>query len=192
MFKGNDINMFSVDNKETRTTSCSKLAIKRPEWRHWRQPDVFIVNFKHEGILSLILTLNIFLNFFQCFYCCLWTGKIQWNTCHKWITEIISVKRINCMSEIFDIYANQSYLYGLHWLMYHRPWNAQYNENWYKSARAEYSISLNIIKKEMYCQQKEELIHKVKPSFTKVRCWVTKSHWDVNIWKYKPHQKTLR
>ena len=45
-------NMFKVNNRNTRTTSC------------------------RSGVLVfLLLTLNIFHTFFWCFYCCLGTGK---------------------------------------------------------------------------------------------------------------------
>ena len=53
-----------VNNRNTRTWSeiCSKLAIKTPEWRHWRRSGVFIVNIEHISHLVLVfqlLTLNI-------------------------------------------------------------------------------------------------------------------------------------
>ena len=41
---------------------CSKLAIKKPERRHWSLSGVFIVNFErisHFVIVALLLTLNM-------------------------------------------------------------------------------------------------------------------------------------
>ena len=38
---------------------CSKLTIKIPERRHWRRSGIFIVNFKHISRLVLVLTLNM-------------------------------------------------------------------------------------------------------------------------------------
>ena len=61
------IYLLKVNNRNTRT-SCkiwSKLTIKTPEprrWRQWRQSDVFIVNFEHIWHLTLVfllLTLNM-------------------------------------------------------------------------------------------------------------------------------------
>ena len=53
-----------VNNRNTRTRCeiCSKLTIKKPERRHWRRSDVFIVNFKHISqfvLVFLLLTLNM-------------------------------------------------------------------------------------------------------------------------------------
>ena len=111
--------------------------------------------------MSLLLALNIFHKFFQCFCCWIWTGKclkaFQYfaveqnlgeyrNTVEHWY--IMDYRNNFCqknyLSEISDIYAKQSYLHDLHWLIitYNRPWNTQYNENRYRSARAEYSIWL--------------------------------------------------
>ena len=52
--------MFKVNNRTTRTSCkiCSKLTIKTPErrqWRQWRRSGIFIVNF--EQILHLLLVL---------------------------------------------------------------------------------------------------------------------------------------
>ena len=52
--------MFKVNNRTTRTRCkiCSKLTIKTPErrqWRQWRRSGIFIVNF--EQILHLLLVL---------------------------------------------------------------------------------------------------------------------------------------
>ena len=54
--------MFKVNNKDTRTTLCSKLTIKTPERRQWRRSGVFIVNFEHIShlvLVFLLLTLNM-------------------------------------------------------------------------------------------------------------------------------------
>ena len=41
--------LLKVSNRNTRTRCgiCSNITIKRPERRHWRRSDVFIVNFEH-------------------------------------------------------------------------------------------------------------------------------------------------
>ena len=51
--------MFKVNNRNTSTRceTSSKLTIKTPERRHWRRPDVFIVNFEHVSHLVLVFLL---------------------------------------------------------------------------------------------------------------------------------------
>ena len=52
-----------VNNKLwTKCEICSKLTIKMPERRKWRQSGVFIINFEHISHLFLMTSL-------QCFYC---------------------------------------------------------------------------------------------------------------------------
>ena len=63
-----NIYMFKVNNRNTRKMCeiCSKLIIKTPErrqWRQWRRSGVFVVNFEH---ISRI---------FQLFYCWVWASK---------------------------------------------------------------------------------------------------------------------
>ena len=55
--------MFKVNNRNTkaRCEIFSKLTIKRPERRHWRRSDVFIVNFEHISHLVLVLLLIVLL-----------------------------------------------------------------------------------------------------------------------------------
>ena len=51
--------MFKVNNRNTRARCkiCSKLTIKTPERRHWRNSAVFIVNFEHISHLLLVFIL---------------------------------------------------------------------------------------------------------------------------------------
>ena len=54
-----------VKNRNTseRCRICSKLTIMKPEWRHWRHSDIFILIFKHLShvyLAFLLLTLNKF------------------------------------------------------------------------------------------------------------------------------------
>ena len=49
-------------NTRIRREICSKLTIRTPEWRHWRCPGVFIINFEHIlhlVLVFLLLTLNM-------------------------------------------------------------------------------------------------------------------------------------
>ena len=48
-------------NTRTRCEICSKLLIKTPEqrqWRQWRRSGVFIVNFEHTSHLALVFLLS--------------------------------------------------------------------------------------------------------------------------------------
>ena len=58
------IYLLKVTNRNTRTRCeiCSKLTIKRPEWRHWHRSGVVIVNFErisHLVLMFLLLTLKV-------------------------------------------------------------------------------------------------------------------------------------
>ena len=56
-----DIHLFKVNNENAMCEICSKLTVKTPERRHWRRPDVFIVNSEHISHVVLVfplLTLN--------------------------------------------------------------------------------------------------------------------------------------
>ena len=58
-----NICLFKVNNGNTRTRGERglKLTIKTPEWAHWCQSGVFIVNFEHISqlfLVFLLLTLN--------------------------------------------------------------------------------------------------------------------------------------
>ena len=51
--------MFKVNNRNTRTRCeiCSKLTVKTPErrqWRQWRRSGAFIVNFEHISYVVLV------------------------------------------------------------------------------------------------------------------------------------------
>ena len=52
--------MFKVNNRNTRTRCeiCSKLAIKKPERRHWLRSSVFIVNSEHFTPCSNVSIVN--------------------------------------------------------------------------------------------------------------------------------------
>ena len=47
-----------VDNRSSRAV-CSKLTIKTPERRYWRQSGVFIVNFEHIYLVLVLLSLTL-------------------------------------------------------------------------------------------------------------------------------------
>ena len=57
------IYFFKIKNGNTRAKCeiCSKLTMKTPEWRHWHDSDVFIVNSEqipHIVLVFPVLTLN--------------------------------------------------------------------------------------------------------------------------------------
>ena len=63
------IYLFKVNNRNTRIMCeiCLKVTIKAPERRQWR----------HTGLVSLLLTLNRLHTLFWCCHCQLWTNKYR-------------------------------------------------------------------------------------------------------------------
>ena len=53
------IYLFKVNKGNTKTMCeiCSKLIIKKPEWRKWHRLGIFIANFEHISYIVLVFPL---------------------------------------------------------------------------------------------------------------------------------------
>ena len=84
--------LLKVSNGNTRTVCefCSKLAMKKPELRHWCRSGVFIVNF--EQISHIVWIFLLFLLFLERMYyqhkkICLFVVKSQFIKNQKWKSQ---------------------------------------------------------------------------------------------------------